>query len=514
MRYSHILVLTLLLAWYSAVAPLLIPGIPAVAADNASPSGAAAASVLSQDLQQRLGLECDRMDFGKLHVNQVQSNSTAAEANIGPGDFILEASLQSNMVDLIVDRGGQRFLARLPVPGLGGRQPSLAKPTNRPQTADRPLSAAAQNGRFKAVWYIKTAPIEQSQRGWRTVFLAPPYVERMLQVMANYQIEYILDHDNSVDRPDAPEGLTRWQWCGKQLETMTDALSLYSREGLTLTVCDGSFSAPVRVQRNDIYPLMSRKWSLGNADIKTVLNARINDYLSLRTKNPAAKPLLITVISDKQPSALYDLSSMVKLSQKLADSREVIVCLANLADDWSAVGSVSADTNYKTTWPEGERVTHLCADDGAKFNILSAVPPTGLRMHGLLRCAWNTIESNLLTADANGWSEPQPNSLILSKLTTINGQWLTLQKDCCLSSLMPLPGNKIGSNGIGEPEYKRRANELNALQADWYRQWCAQPLCGEPWQADPPDQGFGLGPFPYTAAQPHPSARANRALSR
>ena len=109
-----------------------------------------------------------------------------------------------------------------------------------------------------------------------------------MRLLANYQIELIVDRSLSMRRRDCPGRLSRWNWCGAQAEELARALYPFAPNGLTITAF---------AWRYDIYESVSTSllanifhhpnFALGTR-LAEPLTDRLDSFFNRRAQDPRA----------------------------------------------------------------------------------------------------------------------------------------------------------------------------------------------------------------------------------
>ena len=145
-------------------------------------------------------------------------------------------------------------------------------------------------------------------------------------LLANFQIELIVDCSTSMTRRDCPHGLTRWQWCGMQSQELAHAVETLM-PGLNVTTFSGGF----KVFRLSSPQIIADIFQHPNFDHGTRLAAplrdRLGDYFDHRTEN--SKPLLIVVITDgvpfPPPEPVFVENELIRATKVMQRRHEVTV---------------------------------------------------------------------------------------------------------------------------------------------------------------------------------------------
>jgi hypothetical protein len=117
-------------------------------------------------------------------------------------------------------------------------------------------------------------------------------------LLANFQIELIVDCSTSMTRRDCPNGLSRWQWCGMQSQELANALASLL-PGLTVTTFSGKYEVHKLVSPQIVADIFQHPNFDHGTRLAAPLRDRLYEYFDRRT--PESKPLLVVVITDGVP---------------------------------------------------------------------------------------------------------------------------------------------------------------------------------------------------------------------
>ncbi len=202
-----------------------------------------------------------------------------------------------------------------------------------------------------------------------------------LRLLANYNIELIVDESMSMRRMDCPGGLSRWNWCGMQAGQLAKQLAPFVRNGFTLTTFAGDYNVYNNSTPDNVMHLFQNPmFSLGTR-MAAPLEDRLNTFFSRQGAD--TKPLLLAVITDgcpapkRQPMMVAD--TLIRATRRMRDPGDVTVVFFQIGG-----------ADYK-----GQRFlsyldTGLVAD-GARFDIVKNVPMERLQQIGLAQSLVDSI---------------------------------------------------------------------------------------------------------------------------
>ena len=203
-----------------------------------------------------------------------------------------------------------------------------------------------------------------------------------LRLLANYDIELIVDESMSMRRMDCPGGMSRWNWCGMQAGQLAKQLAPFVRNGFTLTTFAGDYNVYNNSTPEHVMQLFqSPMFGLGTR-MSLPLVDRLNSFFSRRAAS--GKPLLIAVITDGCPTPrrepLMVADALINATRKMRDSREVTVVFFQIGE-----------ADFK-----GQRFLNYLDNgllaDGARFDIVRNVPMERLTQIGLAQSLADSIK--------------------------------------------------------------------------------------------------------------------------
>ncbi len=148
-----------------------------------------------------------------------------------------------------------------------------------------------------------------------------------VQLLANYDLELIVDASLSMRRRDCPGGLSRWEWCGNQTTDLVRRLTPFAPKGLTLTSFASEFQVYPNSSTADIANLFNNPAFMWGTHLAEPLDDRLKAFLARR--KPGSKPMLLAVITDGVPAPRYEpqmvVDTLVATTKQLRHPNEVTV---------------------------------------------------------------------------------------------------------------------------------------------------------------------------------------------
>jgi hypothetical protein len=204
-----------------------------------------------------------------------------------------------------------------------------------------------------------------------------------LRILANYQLELIVDQSLSMGKRDCPGGLSRWDWCGVQAADLSRAISSFVPEGLTITPFNEGFRVYKNSNPQDIVTLFQRGKRHWGTELAEPLADRLNSFFKNRNRNP--KPLLIAVITDgipvPQPEPQMVIQELVKATRRMSNPTEVTVVFFQIG------GNDRFGHNYL------QYLDQNLFKDGARFHLVHTFPFEQLQQIGLANALVQTVRT-------------------------------------------------------------------------------------------------------------------------
>lgn len=201
--------------------------------------------------------------------------------------------------------------------------------------------------------------------------------------LAQYDVEIIVDESLSMRKRDCPGGASRWEWCGQQLQDLSDQMRPIAPRGFTLTTFAGAFQTYRNATGNDLRELFAYPNFNPGTRLSQPLNARFGSYFANRA--PSSKPLLLVVITDGVPHPRMEpylvARSLINASNHITNAREVTVVFFQIGG-----------TDRVGRWFLEQMDNDLTAN-GAKYDIVRVVSFEKLQRQGLTQALVSTVSN-------------------------------------------------------------------------------------------------------------------------
>ncbi len=295
---------------------------------------AAAFGVLSEDIQARMGFQCVNNQDEEVVVADVRPGTAAFNCQLQKGDLILDAQLKGNALDITIQRHGKIFRARLREL-TGGNPVFVAQKAKLDSSLRKPFTlraeqAAMQDNRLvpeksaQAQIVAKPRDLVASQFSLQS--------NQNCKLLADYNLELIVDRSMSMRKPDCPGGLSRWQWLGTQAADLANSLAPYVPNGMTIIPFATEYDVFEHATAKHIDYLFNSLGLQFGTRLFEPLAERLDNYFVHYT--PSAKPLLIVVITDGIPFPRFEpelvRTVLIEASQKMISPEQVTVIFCQI----------------------------------------------------------------------------------------------------------------------------------------------------------------------------------------
>ncbi|HEY9759073.1 MAG TPA: hypothetical protein V6C97_28160 [Oculatellaceae cyanobacterium] len=334
---------------------------------------AASYGQLSEDIQSKMGFTTTTNAIEDIIISDVLKGTAADTCGLKRGDRVLDAQVDGNALDISIERGGKFFTARLrqilPKPVFVTQQAKMdvvkrqSFTLNAEQTVvndnqlipEKPTSAAAP----------KIANIDT-----KAFSLA---IDKNARLLADYNLELIVDRSNSMKKPDCPDGLSRWAWCGVQAANLSKSLTPFTQNGLTIIPFATEYHVFEHATTSNIDQLFNSIALQNGTRLYEPLTERLDNYFAHKKQN--SKPLLIVIVTDGLPSPRLEpalvRSTLIEASRRMTNPTDVTVFFCQIGEDDRGGQRYLTDLDQNLT-------TY-----GAQYNFVHLIPFERLEQAGL-----------------------------------------------------------------------------------------------------------------------------------
>jgi hypothetical protein len=201
-------------------------------------------------------------------------------------------------------------------------------------------------------------------------------------MLANYNLELIVDHSMSMRTMDCPGPLSRWNWCGLQAHDLASQLTPFLPTGLTITPFARQYDVYPHASAQNIAELFDTIGFQLGTRLAEPLSDRLNNYFAQRKKG--SKPMLIAVITDGVPVPKYEpqmvVDTLVAATKRMRNPHEVTVVFFQIG---------GGDRKGKLFLHDLE--TNL-VNYGARYGIVQVISFDRLQQIGLARALVETVQ--------------------------------------------------------------------------------------------------------------------------
>jgi hypothetical protein len=297
---------------------------------------AAAFGVLTDQMQSKMGFHCETDQNEDVVISEVSSDTAAAVSNLKTGDRIVDAQLAGNALEITIERDGKMFKARLRAihrdATLVALKPMIDNTPRKPFTLGAAQSVTQDNLLVPEKASLAKQPPKLANLDANRFALQ---ADRNARLIADYNLELLVDRSKSMQKTDCPGGLSRWEWCGQQAGNLAKSLGPYTPRGLTIVPFAGEYDVFEHASPQNIDKLFnSINLQLGTRLFEP-LTERLDNYFAHR--KPNSKPLLIVIVTDGIPSPRFEpglvKQTLIEASQKMKSEDEVVVIVCQIGCD-------------------------------------------------------------------------------------------------------------------------------------------------------------------------------------
>jgi len=288
--------------------------------------------VLSEEIQQRMGLTVAENGQNGVAVADVVLGTAAFNCGIHKADRILDAHLQGNALNITIARNGVIFRAHLKevVPKS---TVLLAETPKRDNTPTKPFALNIEQIGVpdnqlvgeKAV-HDSSNPLNSNANHFAL------QADKNFKALANYNVELIVDRSMSMKQTDCPDGLSRWQWCGVQAAELAKSLAPYTQNGLTIVPFATEYDVFEHATAQHIEYMFNNVQQQFGTRLFEPLAERLDNYFA--NHKPSTKPLVIVIVTDGLPVPKIEpqlvRNELIASSQKMVSPGEVTVIFCQI----------------------------------------------------------------------------------------------------------------------------------------------------------------------------------------
>jgi hypothetical protein len=197
-----------------------------------------------------------------------------------------------------------------------------------------------------------------------------------------YNIEFIIDISNSMQKIDGTDGLSKFDWCRNQVMSLSERLAPYTKD-VTITVFNERYQTAESCNSNAILAIYSHVIPHGSTDLVDPLMARCESALA--SYRPGAKPTLIAVITDGLPNHPRDPrvvnQALINLTRKMTSPKQLLITFLQIGSTFDGQDfCLDLDQNL--------------VSEGALYDIVETRTFAQLKNEGLTQSLIHAIEMN------------------------------------------------------------------------------------------------------------------------
>lgn len=289
--------------------------------------GVSSFGILTDEVQSTLGIHCTKDGSGGTRIKNVRLGSEAANKGLREGDVILDARAENGQFYIKISRDGHIYGAQ-----LAGRMDSsrIQRPVAE---AGRPTAFQLDASQFRLNADQSRLNADQFRLNADQFHLNA--ADSRIRILANYNLELIIDRSLSMRRRDCPGGLSRWDWSAMQATEIARALAPYAPNGVTVTRFAMEFDVHEHSSSAEVVRILQQPDFQFGTRLCEPLAARLDNFFA--RYHPGDKPLLIAVITDgcpfPRPEPRMVLDELIDASQRMISPGEVTIVFLQLGGD-------------------------------------------------------------------------------------------------------------------------------------------------------------------------------------
>ena len=270
---------------------------------------------LTDDVQQSIGLKCSNTQDGETEISEVLKGSNAYNAGLHKGDRITGAVQKSDSIFAlsVQDRAGKSMTFNFEI-----------KATRNSYTALLPRPDAAQTGKPPFLLNAMRAQTG-AERNQTPAILGT--INEAVKLLANYDVELIVDKSFSMRRRDCPGMLSRWEWCASQSQELGRQLAPFVPQGISIIPFARFYDSYEHQQPQQIANMFYGTQLEKGTRLAEPLADRLNRAIIRRASG--AKPTIIAIITDGIPAPAYEpqmvVDVLINASRQMRNSQDVTV---------------------------------------------------------------------------------------------------------------------------------------------------------------------------------------------
>jgi len=281
-------------------------------------------------------------------INKIRLGSPAFYGNLYVEDKVLSAEISDNRLSLLIERKGVQYTAQLhtnPSANLladkvysiplktktNNQQPIVPPAPTSPQTKPNNNLASLDNSAQNTMKITEMFPpvrvppsswessLEETKlNGGAQADLGPSraYVNTnkhyatIQDVLIDHDLVLIVDHSESMDTPDCPGKVSRWDWCCQQTTELAQAAA-EAANSITVVLFNDNYRVFDNIHPDEISAIFNEYHPSGGTVLGRPLQKELDQYFRTRLK-----PITIVIITDGEPE---DRTSMARLVKETSD---------------------------------------------------------------------------------------------------------------------------------------------------------------------------------------------------
>lgn len=207
------------------------------------------------------------------------------------------------------------------------------------------------------------------------------------KALLKYDIEILIDISGSMNEVDGSDGLSKFEWCHRQIRDLSRRLAPYKRS-LTITTFNQGFQTEGECSAERVEAIFGSTTPGGNTNLLDPLNAALERARSVTSRGTAQsqRRALVAVITDgmpnipRNPHEVNDL--IVSFTQTMKDPDQIVVVFLQVGDNFNGQQFCSSLDNS---------LLH----EGARYDIVETQTFAQLKGRGLANTLVDAIVDSM-----------------------------------------------------------------------------------------------------------------------
>lgn len=203
-------------------------------------------------------------------ITKVRLGSPAHYAGVCKGDQILDGIIESDQINLVIERGGKKYGIKLATfnKGLVYQKPQSEKKKIVKQDKSNPLFIKGN------VENLSDAEVHKKLQQWRVVLF--------------------IDKSGSMNAQLPSQSTSKWNWLKQKISGFSQKAANAGSSNIDIVLFSSDYKVLKNCRKSDVEGIFDRYSPGGNTNLSLPMNYVLGQY----QKNSESKPLLMAVITD------------------------------------------------------------------------------------------------------------------------------------------------------------------------------------------------------------------------